>query len=271
MTVNSAAFLSAAAFQPRRLRPQVGTVLTLPGAVTAELFAEPFDLVWIDLEHGALGRAEAQEMILGAQAAGAFALARIGLAEAETMIGPILDAGADGIVIADVRKHAQVEWVASLMRYPPKGRRGYGPRRSTLHRRIKGLEPSAPPRLWVQVESQEGVSEAKAIASTGIVDAMVVGIADLCTDLGIQIGLNDARLRDAIRSVRDAATPRGVLFGLAGPLYPCEHLDGLLDEASIRVHSTDARLGAAAVDEIAQALGSTRLEGQPDPKERPGD
>jgi 4-hydroxy-2-oxoheptanedioate aldolase len=270
MTITPAAFLSAAGANSRARRPQVGTVLTLPGAVSAELFAEPFDLVWIDLEHGALGRAEAQEMILGAQAAGTFALARLGLADAETLIGPILDAGADGIVVGDVRNHTQVEWVSRLMRYPPKGQRGYGPRRSTLHSRIKGLHPSAAPRLWVQIESQEGASEAEEIASTGSVDAMVVGIADMCTDLGIPIGLGDARLHDAIRSVRDAATSRGVLFGLAGPLYPCEHLDGLLDEASIRVHSTDARLCAAAVDQIAQALGRTRLEASPTPKE-PGD
>jgi 4-hydroxy-2-oxoheptanedioate aldolase len=269
MTVNPATFLSAAAANSRAGRPQVGTVLTLPGAVSAELFAEPFDLVWIDLEHGALGRAEAQEMILGAQAAGTFALARVGLADAATMIGPILDAGADGIVVADIRKHTEVEWVSRLMRYPPKGQRGYGPRRSTLHSRIKGLHPTAPPRLWVQVESQQGVAEAEAIASTGTVDAMIVGIADLCTDLGIPIGLADARLHDAIRAVRDAATPRGVLFGLAGPLYPCEQLDGLLDEAGIRVHSTDARLCAAAVDEIAQALSRPRLEAPPDPEGAP--
>jgi 2-keto-3-deoxy-L-rhamnonate aldolase RhmA len=157
------------------------------------------------------------------------------------------------------------------MRYPPKGQRGYGPRRSTLHSRIKQLHPSAPPRLWAQIESQEGVAQAEAIASTGTVDAMVVGIADMCGDLGIPIGLGDPRLHDAIRAVRDAAIPRGVLFGLAGPLYPCEHMDGLLDEASIRVHSTDARLCAVAVDETAQVLSRTRLEARPIAKERPGD
>jgi 2-keto-3-deoxy-L-rhamnonate aldolase RhmA len=32
----------------------LGTVLTLPGVVLAELLAEPLDFVWIDLEHGAL-------------------------------------------------------------------------------------------------------------------------------------------------------------------------------------------------------------------------
>jgi 4-hydroxy-2-oxoheptanedioate aldolase len=245
---------------PHPDRPQVGTVLTLPGAVSAELIAEPFDFVWVDLEHGALGRAEAQEMILGAQAAGTLAFARVGRTDADGMIGPMLDAGADGIVVADVTKHTQVESAARLMRYPPSGERGYGPRRSTLRYRIKRIRDAAPPQLWVQIESQEGTAEAEAIASTGRVDALVVGVADLCTDLGIPIGLSDARLHDAIRAVRDAATSRGVRFGLAGPLNPSEHLGEVLDGACIRVHSTDARLCAAAVDEVAQALSCTRLE-----------
>ena len=50
---------------------QVGTVLSVPGALYAELLARHFDFVWIDLEHGALGPAEMQEAVIGVQAAGA--------------------------------------------------------------------------------------------------------------------------------------------------------------------------------------------------------
>jgi 2-keto-3-deoxy-L-rhamnonate aldolase RhmA len=54
--------------------------------------------VWIDLEHGALGPLDAQEMILGAQAAGTFALVRLP-ADAHALMATMLDAGADGVVI----------------------------------------------------------------------------------------------------------------------------------------------------------------------------
>ena len=96
----------------------VGTVLTLPGAVTAELLAEPFDLVWIDLEHGALGRGEAQDMILGAQAAGALAFVRLAMPDADGLVGAMLDAGADGIVAADVRGPSQAAWLVGLDALP---------------------------------------------------------------------------------------------------------------------------------------------------------
>jgi 4-hydroxy-2-oxoheptanedioate aldolase len=231
----------------------VGTVLTLPGAVSAELVAEAFDVVWIDLEHGALGRGEAQEMMLGAQAAGALAFVRLGITDAEGLVGAMLDAGADGIVAADVRDVAQADWLTSLMHHPPKGRRGYGPRRAALRGR-RGPAPLESPELWLQVESQEGVAAAVELALTPGVDALVIGVADLCFNLGIQIGLTDSRLRDAIRAVHSAAEQAEVRFGLAGPLQPADALGSLLQDVNVLVHSTDARLCAAAVDQAAQSL-----------------
>jgi 4-hydroxy-2-oxoheptanedioate aldolase len=233
--------------------PLIGTVLTLAGVALAELLAEPFDVVWIDLEHGALGRAEAQDMILGAQAAHAHALVRVGAAGAEALIGPMLDAGADGIVAADVRSREQAARIVALMQYPPDGRRGYGPRRSVLRGRLRG-EERREARLWAQIESQEGVAAAEEIARTPGVNALVAGIADLCTDLRIPIGRSDPRLHDALRAVSAAADLTGKRFGLAGPLQPARELADLLDAAYVLVHSTDARLCAGAVDSLAASL-----------------
>lgn len=238
----------------------VGTVLTLPGAVTAELLAEPFDLVWIDLEHGALGRGEAQDMILGAQAAGALAFVRLAMPDADGLVGAMLDAGADGIVAADVRGPSQAAWLVGLTRYPPRGCRGYGPRRATLRRRRR-VQPPGPLQLWVQVESQEGVRAAEEIARTPGVDALVVGIADLCFDLGIPVGLTDPRLHSELRAVRDAATAVGSRFGFAGPLQPLDALGHLAAGASVLVHSTDARLCAGAVDAAADSLRNQLVDG----------
>jgi 2-keto-3-deoxy-L-rhamnonate aldolase RhmA len=238
---------------------QVGTVMTLPGVVTAELLAEPFDLVWIDLEHGALGLSEAQDMIIGAQAAGALAFVRLGLARADGLVGPMLDAGANGIVAADVRSPAQAEWVAGLMSRPPVGRRGYGPRRSGYRGRVRTASRVSTPQLWLQIESQEGVAAALEIARPSAVDAVIVGIADLCVDLGVPIGLTEERLLDALWTVSDALASLPSRFGLAGPLEPAEPLGDLLSTASILIHSTDARVCAAAVDRVALALRGAGL------------
>jgi 4-hydroxy-2-oxoheptanedioate aldolase len=228
----------------------VGTVLTLPGAAAAELLADPFDFVWIDLEHAALGPRDAQEMILGAQAAGTYALARIP-ADAHALMTMMLDAGVDGVVVAGVCDPRDAQAVTDRVAHPPEGTRGWGPRRLSLRRRGAGGVPPEP-SVWVQIESPEGVARAGEIASLPGIDAVVVGTADLSLSMGVSSDPGSRELLRAIDDVRQASS--GLSFGVAGAL------DGLggtvLDGASILVHSTDARICAGAVDAAAVWLRS---------------
>ena len=233
--------LTAAVASGERL---VGTVLTLPDVATAELLSEPFDLVWIDLEHGALDRRDAQEMIIGAQAGGAFGLVRLP-ATAGALITAALDGGADGIVIADVREPDAVEALVSALAHPPEGTRGWGPRRlGSRHR----SDPPPPwkPSLWLQVESRTAVERIEQIAAVPGIDVICIGTADLSFALGSPLRMDDGELLDAVRTVRAAAAQNGVAFALAGPLDSCPA--ALLEGTQVLVHSTDAKLCAAAVD-----------------------
>lgn len=227
-----------------------GTVLTLPGATAAELLAEPFDIVWVDLEHGALGPLDAQEMILGAQAAGAYALVRVPL-RASAVTTAMLDAGADGVVFADVRDAGAAAEAARRVKHPPEGTRGWGPRRLALRRRGVGA-PAPGPSVWAQIESVEGVKSAEAIAKVDGVDAIVVGTADLSFSVGAPLDNRAPELLTAIAAARQAAAAARIAFGVAAAFdsAPAEFYDG----ARILVHSTDARLCAAAVDEAADRL-----------------
>lgn len=231
-----------------------GTVLTLPGATAAELLAEPFDVVWVDLEHGALGPLDAQEMILGAQAAGTYALVRLP-AEAYGTMTAMLDAGADGVVLANVADADVAAEAARRFAHPPDGTRGWGPRRLTLRQRSTGRRP---PRqsLWVQIESIDGVREAGRIAAVPGIDAMIVGTADLSFAVGAPLDNHAPELLAAVGTVRDACEQGGIAFGVAGALdaAPPE----AYQSARILVHSTDARLCARAVDGAAEWLRATR-------------
>jgi 4-hydroxy-2-oxoheptanedioate aldolase len=227
-----------------------GTVLTLPGATAAELLAEPFDLVWIDLEHGALGPLDAQEMILGAQAAGTFALVRLP-ADAHALMTAMLDAGADGVVLADVRDPLTAAAAIAKVAHPPNGTRGWGPRRVALRRRSTGGRLPRP-SVWMQIESAAGVAGADEIAALAGVDAVVVGTADLSFSIGAPLDTWAPELLEAVDAVRRASVAAGVALGIAGALdaLPADACAG----ASILVHSTDARLCADAVDRAADWL-----------------
>ncbi|MCW2994885.1 MAG: HpcH/HpaI aldolase [Conexibacter sp.] len=231
--------------------PLTGTFLTLPGATAAELLAEPFDLVAIDLEHGALGPLDAQEMVLGAQAAGAYALVRLP-ADAHGLMATMLDAGADGVLLADVAHPQTAAAAVARVTHPPDGTRGWGPRRLTLRRRGSGVP--ARPALWVQIESAAGVARAAEIAAVPGVDALVVGTADLSFALGTPLDTHTPELLAAVTAVRAAATGAGVVFGVAGALDVAP--PAVLAGANLLMHGTDARLCALAVDSAALWLRS---------------
>jgi 4-hydroxy-2-oxoheptanedioate aldolase len=234
-----------------------GTVLTLPGATAAELLAEPFDVVWVDLEHGALGPLDAQEMILGAQAAGTYALVRLP-ADAHGLMTAMLDAGADGVVLADVSDAATASAATQRVAHPPDGTRGWGPRRLTLRQRGTGRRPPRP-SVWLQIESATGVECAEAITAVPGIDAVVVGTADLSFSLGTPLDTNAPAMLEAVERVRKAAMATGVALGVAGALDVAPQ--AVRAAASILVHSTDARLCANAVD---TAAGWLRGELTPD-------
>jgi 2-keto-3-deoxy-L-rhamnonate aldolase RhmA len=236
--------------------PLSGTVLTLPGATAAELLAEPFDVVWVDLEHGALGPLDAQEMILGAQAAGTYALVRLPADERRLMTA-MLDAGADGVVLADVTSPEVAAEAASQLAHPPEGSRGWGPRRLALRQRSTG-RPPAHPSLWAQIENANAVARAAEIVAVPGIDAVVVGTADLSLALGVPLNSHTEQFLEAVEAVRDAAVRAGVAFGLAGTLDTAP--PAAYEGATVLVHSTDARLCARAVDSAAEWLRATVSE-----------
>lgn len=235
---------------------RVGTFLTLPGATAAELLAEPWDVVLIDLEHGPLGPLDAQEMAIGAQAAGAQALVRLP-ADAHRLLAVMLDAGVDGVVLADVSDPAVAAAAAASLRHAPEGTRGYGPRRASLRRRGGGAVLPRP-ELWIQIERGEGVAAAERIAAVPGVDALVVGTADLSFSLGAPLDTTTDAMAEAVDAVRRACRARGTAFGVAGALdaAPPELLAG----ASILLTGTDARIAASAVDAAAERV--RRLAGR---------
>jgi 2-keto-3-deoxy-L-rhamnonate aldolase RhmA len=229
----------------------VGTVVTLPDVALAELSAGAFDFVWIDLEHGALGCADVQALAIAARAAGAASLVRVRDAN-DGAIGPVLDAGVDGIVVPRVDGADEAERVLQRMAYPPRGSRGFAARRASDYGRRTGMRP--PPVCMVQVESAAAVDAAEAIAEVSGVDALVVGCADLALSLGGDVGLRSPGFRDAVTRVQDAAEAAGVASGIAGPDDPALLAELAGGRSTALVLAADVRIYARALDTGAQTL-----------------
>jgi len=243
----------------------VGTTLSMPGAAFAELAAAPWDLVWVDLEHGALGIGELRDVVVGVTAAGSSALARIP-ADDTGRITPALDCGVAGIVVPNLESAEQARDVVRRLRYPPDGDRGYGRRRvATADRHRAAGDPQADrPLCLVQIETVAGVRDCAAIAAVDGVDGIVVGTADLSFALGTPLDVTSPEMIDALRRVHDAAAASGTPFGLAGGFAPGT-LDPELEAAArLLVIGTDLALCAAAFDASAARWRAAAPDGQGD-------
>jgi 4-hydroxy-2-oxoheptanedioate aldolase len=231
----------------------LGTVLTLPGVLLAELLAEPLDFVWIDLEHGALDAGDVPPLAVAARAAGCASLVRLASSD---RVPAILDAGVDGIVAPRVESPAQARRLADRLRHPPRGSRGFAARRASGY----GRAAAADPLLFAQIESAAGVEAVEEIAAVDGVDALVVGCADLALALDGTLEPASPRVREAIASVQDAAEAAGIASGVAGPDDP-----GLLhelagDRSTLLVCAADVRIYARAVDELVERLRARERE-----------
>jgi len=242
---------------------RLGTVLSVPDPTLAELAGAALDLVWIDLEHGALSVADVPPLAIALQATGCAALARLPGADSE-LLGPLLDAGIDGAVAPCIETAAQAQAFVRRLRYPPAGTRGFGPRRAGRYGRTPAFWESdaANVECVVQIETPAGLDAVETIAAVGGIDAVVLGCSDLSLALGVPQELDCALMRRAADRVAAAAEAAGVAFGIAASGDPGAVAALAAGRAELVVYGADVRLYASAVDaaatELADALGGTR-------------
>jgi 4-hydroxy-2-oxoheptanedioate aldolase len=234
------------------MRPQVGTFISVPNIALAEALGSAFDVLIVDLEHGAVGIAETQALIIAIQRHGAAAYVRVARPD-DPRLAAILDAGADGVVAPMIETPLAAEEFASRLQYPPIGRRGFGPRRAGNFGRRSILSDGAPTCV-VQLETPAGVDAAARIGEVEGVDLLVLGCSDLSLALGTPGRVDSPAIRDAVARAGEAARRAGIGFGLAvgGEL---ERIPSMVDQpVDLLLHGVDLRIYVHAADAVAVAL-----------------
>jgi 4-hydroxy-2-oxoheptanedioate aldolase len=233
---------------------RIGTVISLPDIALAELAGAALDFAWIDLEHGALSLRDAQALAIALAAAGCEAHVRLPGSDSE-LLGPVLDAGVDGVVAPRVDDADAARRMVRRLRYPPAGTRGFGPRRAGAY----GRAASDAVACSVQIESPAGVDAAAEIAAVEGVDAIVLGCSDLSMALDAPGDLSGRALAAAVDHVAAAAARAGARFGVAAG-GPREEVAALAaGRADHVVFSADVRLYSGAIDAAMETL-TTALE-----------
>ena len=201
--------------------PCFGTHISLNDPLITELTGNlGFDYLWIDTEHTAIGLACLQHHLIAARAAGVSAIVRVPCVD-QVRVKPVLEMGPDGIVFPQVNSYQHAKQAVEACKNPPKGNRGFGPRRAIQFGRIPLAEyyDTVDKNLLriLQVENIRAIEDLDLIVTIDGVDAFIIGPCDLAASMN---HFNDLHHPDvvqamcfAIKTSHAAGIPIGVSFG----------------------------------------------------------
>jgi len=200
-------------------RTTFGAFAMLPSPVSAEALARPgIDWVCADFQHGQIGRSDFIALVAGITARGAVPVARVAAAD-ETLIGQALDDGALAVIVPLVEDRATAELAVAACRFPPNGRRSYGPGRFAAATGSWDPADAEHVACIVMVETAAGLANVEAIATTTGIDGIVIGASDLAISLGVSptVAHETDVVTDAIARIREATTDAGHIAGIVCP------------------------------------------------------
>lgn len=179
----------------------------------AETFANAgLDFIAIDMEHTTITTDEANRIITGVQSEGVVCLPRP-VSHNNDYIKPMLDAGADGMIIPMVNTRAEAEEQVRLQKFPPLGQRSFGVNRAHGY----GFEFKPYINTWndsgifvIQVESITAVKNIEELVKVTELDAVMVGPYDISGSLGVPGETNHPKVREAAKRVVEVCAEAGI-------------------------------------------------------------
>ena len=166
-------------------KPMVNAWLSIPSAYAAEVVAhQDFDAATVDMQHGMMGFAEAVAMLQAISTTRAVPLVRPPSVDAPGIMR-LLDAGAYGVICPMISSAADAAALVSACRYPPAGRRSFGPSRGLLYGGPDYFQRANEEILvFGMIETREALANLAAILATPGLDGIYVGPNDLAIELG---------------------------------------------------------------------------------------
>jgi 2-dehydro-3-deoxyglucarate aldolase/4-hydroxy-2-oxoheptanedioate aldolase len=177
-----------------------------------------FDAVWLDQEHVGLSIEQIEQATRAARASGLDTFVRLAPTDYATVMRP-LEAGAGGIMAAQVRSARQAEEVVAWAKFHPQGLRGVNGtgidgRYGTVPLVEYARQANADTFVAIQIEHMDAVEDVERIAAVANVDVLFVGPADLSQSMGLPGEWDHPRLWQAITRVAQAARARGIHWAI---------------------------------------------------------
>ena len=197
-----------------------GVICRDPTLTDIELIGqEGYHVIWLDLEHSAISTAEALRLCRTIDHLGMVAFVRI-LELTRTHVQHLLDGGAHGIILPDVRSADQAEQLVRLGKYPPRGERGVSTCSAGTGFTLRGdpqralADANEQTHLVAMIESDEGFDAIEQIVQIDGIDLITVGPLDWSVNLGLFGDLAKKHLKPKIEHVLKETTRAGKIAAM---------------------------------------------------------
>lgn len=176
------------------------------------------DFTIIDTEHSSFGISNVADMVAWFKATPIAPIVRIPQIEYH-LIARVMDAGALGVMVPNVKTGAQAKAIVDAVKYAPLGNRGVIMGSAhTDYQAVNAAEfmtfSNENTTIICQIESVEGLENLEAIATTPGVDILWVGHFDLTQSMGIPGQFDDQRFLDALQQVVEMANAHRLGAGI---------------------------------------------------------
>jgi 2-keto-3-deoxy-L-rhamnonate aldolase RhmA len=193
-----------------------GPSVSFSDPLVTEALASSSDFIWVELEHSAMSPEAWEGHLLACRARGLPAIVRLP-GGGTALVKPVLDAGADGIIVPQVRTVEEVRQLVDDCRYPPVGHRGFGPRVPSDYFRHGDAKHVARANesifVAVMIETIEAYEKIDELVVVPGLDSIVIGPADLSWALGAQGEMEDPRVVKAMEKIIASAKKSGCAVG----------------------------------------------------------
>jgi 4-hydroxy-2-oxoheptanedioate aldolase len=195
----------------------LGAWLFLREPLVAEAAAlAGYDYVCIDMQHGLQSFEHTVTMLYAMARTETTPIVRVPWNE-PGIIGRVLDAGAEGVVIPMVNTADDARAAVRACFYGPKGARSMGPVGVSARAGREGYFGAANNKVLCipMIETKEAVANLDEILTVPGIDAVYVGPADLSITLGLKPGNNDGipAFDDALATIVAGCRKAGIVPG----------------------------------------------------------
>lgn len=198
-------------------QPIIGVWMQIPHPMVAETLAQSgADFVLLDGEHAPVPVDALVGLLPAIERHGMPVLYRVRTCTTESIKGAF-DAGVSAVMVPMIGSLADAEAAVAAAKYPPLGRRGFGPwRGSNYYQQDMAYlaKANADAALILQIETRGAVEALDQIAALPGVAALFAGPFDLCLTHGLEPGKLHPELIAIYERMSKAAKKHGIALGI---------------------------------------------------------